>query len=332
MQKSDRTHFILSPGRLRRKDNNLYFDKFNDEGGILTSKILPINAIDEIYILARVELDTYTMAFLADNNILLHIFSAYQSFRGSFFPNTSNSVNKSGFVLLAQLRAFDDLSKRLFIAREITRARILNAAINCKAYGVSLDTTPHLDALARVCDIAAVMAVEGGFAKQYFTVWNEIIEDQRSFKFTTRSKRPPADKINALISYVNTRIYNICLSEIYKTELDPRIGFLHEPNYRALSLHLDLAEIFKPILGDRLIFGMLNKREITAKDFETDAGRIRFGKEAVQKIELKMIEKLSSCVNVAGQNLTWRQIIRREANQIKKYVCEGVPYEGLVWR
>ena len=157
MQKSDRTHFILSPGRLRRKDNNLYFDKFNDEGGILTSKILPINAIDEIYILARVELDTYAMAFLADNNILLHIFSAYQSFRGSFFPNTSNSVNKSGFVLLAQLRAFDDLSKRLFIAREITRVRILNAAINCKAYGVSLDTTPHLDALARVCDIAAAM-------------------------------------------------------------------------------------------------------------------------------------------------------------------------------
>ena len=168
MQKSDRTHFILSPGRLRRKDNNLYFDKFNDEGGILASKILPINAIDEIHILARVELDTYAMAFLADNNILLHIFSAYQSFRGSFFPNTSNSVNKSGFVLLAQLRAFDDLSKRLFIAREITRVRILNAAINCKAYGVSLDTTPHLDALARVCDIAAVMAVEGGFAKQYF--------------------------------------------------------------------------------------------------------------------------------------------------------------------
>ena len=84
MQKSDRTHFILSPGRLRRKDNNLYFDKFNDEGGILTSKILPINAIDEIYILARVELDTYAMAFLADNNILLHIFSAYQSFRGVF--------------------------------------------------------------------------------------------------------------------------------------------------------------------------------------------------------------------------------------------------------
>lgn len=77
---------------------------------------------------------------------------------------------------------------------------------------------------------------------------------------------------------------------------------------------------------------MLNKREITAKDFETDAGRIQFGKEAVQKIELKMIEKLSSCANVVGQNLTWRQIIRREANQIKKYVCEGVPYEGLVWR
>ena len=96
-------------------------------------------------------------------------------------------------------------------------------------------------------------------------------------------KRPPADKINSFISYVNTRIYNICLSEIYKTELDPRIGFLHEPNYRALSLHLDLAEIFKPILGDTLIFNMLNKKEITAKDFQTDAGRIKFSNDAVQR-------------------------------------------------
>ena len=62
MQKSDRTHFILSSGRLRRQDKNIYFDKFDEMGGVTASKILPINAIDEIYILTRVELDTYTLA------------------------------------------------------------------------------------------------------------------------------------------------------------------------------------------------------------------------------------------------------------------------------
>lgn len=331
MQKSDRTHFILSPGRLYRQDNNIYFEKFDEMGERASCKILPINAIDEIYVLAKVQIDTYTIAFLADNNILLHIFSPYQSFRGNFYPNTPNSVNKSGFVLLCQLRSFDDPIKRAYIAREITRAHIINDAANCKRHGVKFDVQPHIKALDAATNVPAIMAVEGAFQKLYYEKWNEIIADQRSFKFTVRSKRPPADKINSFISYVNTRIYNVCLSEIYKTELDPRIGFLHEPNYRALSLHLDLAEIFKPILGDTLIFNMLNKKEITAKDFQTDAGRIKFSNDAVQKIELKMISRLCETLTVSGRGLTWRQVIRREANKLKKCICEDAPYEGFRW-
>lgn len=326
--KNDRSHFILNKGALRRQDNNLYFDKFDEEERVIGTKILPINAVDEIYILAKVFIDTYTMAFLADNNIMLHIFSPYQSFRGNFFPNTSNSVNKSGFVLLNQVRAFDDKIKRVYIAKEITRARIINASNNLHKHSVKFDISPHINALEKTSEISQIFAVEGAFAKAYFQGWNEIIKDQRSFKFTTRSKRPPTDKINAFISYINTRIYNICLSEIYKTELDPRVGFLHEPNYKALSLHLDLAEIFKPILGDNLIFSMLNKKEITAKDFKTDAKRLRFTNEAVQKIELKMINALTTPKQFANQTLTYRQIIRREANQIKKCICENAPYVG----
>ena len=331
MQKSDRTHFILSPGRLYRQDNNIYFEKFDDTGERASCKILPINAIDEIYVLAKVQTDTYTIAFLADNNVLLHIFSPYQSFRGNFYPNTPNSVNKSGFVLLCQLRSFDDPIKRAYIAREITRAHIINDTANCKRHGVKFDVQPHLKALDAATNVPAIMAVEGAFQKLYYEKWNEIIADQRSFKFTVRSKRPPADKINSFISYVNTRIYNISLSEIYKTELDPRIGFLHEPNYRALSLHLDLAEIFKPILGDTLIFNMLNKKEITAKDFQTDAGRIKFSNDAVQKIELKMISRLCETISLGDRELTWRQVIRREANKLKKCICEDAPYEGFRW-
>lgn len=327
MQKSDRSHFILNAGRLRRQDNNLYFDRYDDEGHVGGTKILPINAIDEIYILGKVDIDTYSMAFMADNNILLHIFSPQQSFRGNLFPVTPNAVNKSGFVLLQQLRAFDDPRRRLYIATQITRGQMLCGAANCKKYATGFDVAPHIEALERSSDIAQLMAAEGAFKKAYYAQWNAIISDQRSFKFTERSRRPPADKLNSFISYMNTRIYNVCLSEIYKTELDPRIGFLHEPNYRALSLHLDLAEIFKPILGDTLIFTLLNRKEITAKSFETDAGRIRFTNESIQKIEKAMIARLSEPVSVGEQYLTWRQIIRREANRIKKCVVEGAPYE-----
>ena len=330
MQKTDRTHFLMNAGRLRRQDNNLYFDRYDDEGEVTGTKILPINAIDEIYILGKVDIDSYTVAFIADNNILLHFFSPYQSFRGNFFPNTSNSVNKSGFVLLQQLRAFDDAKHRLYIAREITRGHILNGAANCKRYRVPFESAEYLRALDQAISIGEVMAAEGAFKKNYYQAWNSIIKNQRSFKFTTRSKRPPTDKLNSFISYVNTRIYNVVLSEIYKTELDPRIGFLHEPNYRSLSLHLDIAEIFKPVIGDNLIFTMLNKNEITAKDFKTDSGRIRFTNEAVKKIELKFIQKLTEQTTLGKQTLTWRQIIRREVNRLKKTICEYTEYQPFV--
>jgi len=331
MQKSDRTHFLMSNGRLRRADNNLYFDKYGEEGDVITTKTLPINALDEIYILAKVDIDSYTMAFVAHNNILLHFFSAYGAFRGNFFPSTSNSVNKSGFVLLQQLRAFDDAKHRLYIAREITRGQILNGVNNAKRYKVEFDASPYIDSLEKATTINEVMAAEGAFKKNYYQAWNSIISNQRSFKFTTRSKRPPTDKINSFISYVNTRIYNIVLSEIYKTELDPRIGFLHEPNYRALSLHLDIAEIFKPIIGDNIIFTMLNKKEITAKDFKTDSGRIRFGNEAIKKIELKIIQKMTQQITIGNQQLTWRQVIRREVNQLKKSIVEFAEYKVFVF-
>ena len=326
MQKNDRTHFILSPGRLRRQDNNLYFDKYDEEGQKIGSKVLPIRAIDEIYILAKVELDSYTLAFLADNNVLVHFFSPRQSFRGNFFPNSPNSVNKSGFVFVNQVRAFDSPEHRLHLAKAFAKGEIINGAHNCQKRSVKFDREPFLQALEKAKDVQQVMAVEGAFKKEYYQCWNHIIQNQRSFKFTVRTKRPPADKINALISYVNTRIYNVVLSEIYKTELDPRVSYLHEPNYRHVSLHLDIAEIFKPIIGDNLIFMLLNKKMITPSSFETRSGLIRFKKEAIQTIELAMIDKLTSQIKIGDQRLTWRQIIRREINHIKRTICEYTPY------
>jgi len=330
MQKSDRVYFLMVAGRVRREANNLKFDRYDEDFNVVSTKRLPIKGIDEIYILAKVDLDSYTIAFIAHNNILLHFFSPFQSFRGNFFPNTSNSVNKSGFVLLQQLRAFDDEVHRLYIAKQVTRGHFINGANNCKKYKVEFDVEQYLDNLDKAKNIGEVMASEGAYQKNYYQSWNSIIKNQRTFKFTKRSKRPPTDKINCLISYVNTRIYNIVLSEIYKTELDPRIGFLHEPNYRALSLHLDIAEIFKPIIGDNIIFWLVNNGEITAKSFKTNSGRIRFTNDAIKSIEKSIIKRMTEQTTIGEQRLTWRQVIRREVNRIKKNIIETSDYEPFI--
>lgn len=74
-----------------------------------------------------------------------------------------------------------------------------------------------------------------------------------------RTKLPPSNEVNAMISFVNSMCYTLCLDMIYHTQLNPTISFLHQPGERRYSLALDLAEIFKPVLADRLIFSLLNK-------------------------------------------------------------------------
>ena len=115
-------------------------------------------------------------------------------------------------------------------------------------------------------DVPELMGIEGNIRKVYYDSWNIIINQDIAFE--KRVKNPPDNAINSLISYVNTIIYTRVLSEIYKTQLNPTISYLHEPSERRFSLCLDIAEIFKPIIADRLIFSMLNKKQITEKDFE----------------------------------------------------------------
>ena len=96
------------------------------------------------------------------------------------------------------------------------------------------------------------MGVEGNIRKQYYAAWNIIINQEISFE--KRVMHPPDNMINSLISFVNTLIYTKVLGELYRTQLNPTISYLHEPGERRFSLSLDLAEVFKPLIGDRLIF------------------------------------------------------------------------------
>src|SRR5690625_4619731 len=108
------------------------------------------------------------------------------------------------------------------------------------------------------------MEWEGNIRQVYYAAFEEIIPN---FEMGNRTKRPPSNEINALISFVNMMCYTLCLDHIYHTQLNPTISFLHEPGYRRYSLALDVSEVFKPILVDRLIFTLLNKNILSEKDF-----------------------------------------------------------------
>lgn len=332
IENTNRTLIIDSNKLIIRKQNNLDMYDLNSKGLPIGNSrtYAPIKTIDEIYILKKCNIDTETLAFLSDNNILVHFFSRNQRHIGNFFPNSKSSVNKSGFVFLQQLRAFEDEKHRLYIAKQITKAHFSNMKSNLKRYRIKNDFSKYIFNIERYNTISEIMGFEGMVKKQYYSLWNEIIKDQKSFNFIRRSRRPPADKINVLISYLNSRVYSICLCEIYKTELDPRISFLHEPNFRNLSLHLDISEIFKPIIADRIIFKILNQKMITAKDFKKENGIYSLTKDAIKVIELEIIKKLSEIKEINNMKYNLRYLILKEINKLKRCISETTEYESYV--
>lgn len=142
---------------------------------------------------------------------------------------------------------------------------------------------------------------------------------------------PPDNMINSLISFVNSLIYSKTLTEIYHTQLNPTISYLHEPESRRYSLCLDLSEIFKPLIGDRLIFSLLNKNQITENSFTRELNFLHLKKEASQLIVNELEKKLQATImhKDLHRKVSYQYLIRLEAYKLIKHLIEEKEYEGF---
>lgn len=152
------------------------------------------------------------------------------------------------------------------------------------------------------------------------------------FRFEKRTKRPPKDALNAMISFGNTILYNRILTMLWKTGLDPRFGVVHASNKRSYSLNLDFADYFKPVIVDRIIFSLINTHQIKAKEhFEQvqDEG-IYLSKEG-KRIFIKAFEqKMTTSLIIKGNTTRYEQVIQKDIYQFKDYLVEGkifIPYK-----
>ena len=142
-----------------------------------------------------------------------------------------------------------------------------------------------------------------------------------------RSKQPPSNEVNALISFGNMMCYSLALDMIYHTQLNPTISFLHEPGTRRFSLALDLAEIFKPILVDRTIFKVLNRREIKVNHFEKQLNGC-FLKDSGRKIFIKSFEeRLRETIHhrSLARKVSYKRLVLLECYKLAKYVLRMEP-------
>lgn len=133
-------------------------------------------------------------------------------------------------------------------------------------------------------------------------------------------------------SFGNSLLYTTVLSEIYKTHLDPRIGYLHTTNFRRFTLNLDVSEVFKPIIVDRIIFYLLNKGIIKPKDFDRRLGGLYLKESGRRSFVEKFEERLSTTVKYRkiGKKVSYRRLIRLELYKIEKYLIGEEEYKPFV--
>lgn len=323
------SYYLYKSGRLQRKDNTLEI-VYKDS----TKKSIPVERVDDIYVMAELDFNTNLLNFLSSYGINIHFFNYYGFYTGTYYPK---EALVSGKLLIKQVEHYCDNNKRLEIAKSFIESASYNIYRNLTYYknrgkelNIYMKEIKYLRKQIKLCkNIQEVMGIEGNIRKTYYDSWNIIINQDIAFE--KRVKNPPNNAINSLISYVNTIIYTRVLSEIYKTQLNPTISYLHEPSERRFSLCLDIAEIFKPIIADRLIFSMLNKKQITEKDFEDGLNftyiKNKTRKEITREIDLRLQTKIKH--KKLNREVSYEYLMRLEIYKLIKHLLEDEKYEGF---
>ena len=261
-------HHVFTDGELSRSEDTLRIDTLDGE-----TKHLPVESIGALYLHGQITFNTRALGLLNDHGVAVHVFGWKDYYRGSYLPKRQHL---SGNTVVEQVRAYDDGHRRLTIARLIIQASIHNMRTNLVYYNArdrsfddAVDRLADLKTEASESDdIDGLRGVEATARKTYYDCFDEILREP--FSLRKREYNPPTTETNALISFLNAMVYTTSVSAIRKTALDPTIGFMHEPGDRRFTLSLDIADIYKPILADRVLFRLVNRQQVDFDDFETD--------------------------------------------------------------
>ncbi len=327
-----KTIYIFSSGELHRKQNTLYFE--GDKG----RKYIPVENTGEMLIMGEVSINKKLLEFLSQKEIILHFFNHFGYYVGTYYPREHYN---SGHMILKQAEYYLDTNKRIDLAQRFVKGavdnmkKVLNYYLN-RGIDVSniIADIKNLDETIIIQDTTEkLMAIEGNIREQYYKAFDKILGNPE-FEFMGRTRRPPENRLNALISFGNSLLYVACLSEIYKTHLDPRIGFLHTSNFRRFSLNLDLAEIFKPIIIDRIIFTLINKNMIKINDFYEEANGIFLKENGRKRFIEEFDRRMTTTIRHPhlGRNVSYRSLIHLEAYKIEKHLLGEKEYVPFVAR
>lgn len=316
------TLFVSKDAILKRKENTLFISV---DG---RSRPFPVEKIRHIVLLSESRLNSRLLCLCGAHGVRISVFDYYGYFKGAFEPIDQSP---SGRVKLAQARSILDDAERMLIAREIVRGAGRNMRANLLYYryrgdlavdGAVRQMDALLDRVDKAPDPSGLMGFEGNLHQIYYAAWRHI---DPALDFGKRIRRPPNNPVNCLISFLNQMTYAVARHETCKTHLDGSLSWLHAAGSGRSSLSLDLAEPFKPVLADALIFRMTRKGMVKDNWFEqcdgvcllTEVGRRR------------MAEQFSARLEERVQGRSYREWLYREALNLERHVMGVAEYESF---
>jgi CRISP-associated protein Cas1 len=252
---------------------------------------VPLHHLGGIMAFGNVMMSPFLIHRCAEDGRSLVWLSQHGRFRARLAGSTTGNV----LLRRAQHAALDKAEAALDITRYMVAGKLQNArnvlmrsAREAKIEGdrqaLKAAAQVHADSIQNVekaTDLDKVRGIEGYAARSYFAAFSSMVRNHREvFEFTERSRRPPRDPINALLSFVYTLLVNECVAACEGVGLDPQLGFLHALRPGRPSLALDLMEELRAPIADRMVLTLVNRGQITANDFvERPGGAIYLGEE-----------------------------------------------------
>ncbi len=291
MKKHLNTLYITSDDAFVHKERETFIVEVNNQKVFQA----PIHTIENIVCFGFKPLTPQVMAFCAENNVGI----SYLTETGKFLARVYGAQKGNVLLRKAQYAISENEFESLQIAKPIIAAKVSNYRYlllrhqrnhpeNCTDAVISAAETlgRRLNNIQQTQTLDELRGYEGECANLYFGVLSSLITSQKDdFTFNQRTKRPPLDAANALLSFLYSILANDVRSALETVGLDPQVGFLHQLRPGRPSLALDIMEEFRAYLGDRVMLNLINLKQVTKKDFEIrESGEVRMSDSARKEL------------------------------------------------
>lgn len=292
------TLFVTTQGAYLAREGEAVLVRVEGE----TKLRIPIHTLDGIVCFGQVSCSPPLMGLCGERGVTV----SFLTEQGKFFARVSGPVSGNVVIRREQYRRADSEEASAEIARAIVAAKIANSRI-VLLRGARDHSDPATDAaltqaaehLARLLrelraplGLTTIRGIEGEAARAYFDVFDHLITAQKEdFFFHGRSRRPPLDNMNALLSFLYALLLHDVCSALEGVGLDPAVGYLHRDRPGRPGLALDLMEELRPVLADRPALSLVNRQQVQAKGFEkSESGAVRMD-DATRKTVLMVYQK-----------------------------------------